>query len=152
MSPYIQLIGALCASLQIEPPVDSDVFILETSEHHAATFEQESASGDPGLLVRVSVRSLICPSGEDMADTLSMLHRLNHDARSMSPWRILLDENDELFIQQWCALNQIDADSLQSVLTDGLDRAQLLESLLTESLTENTLRDVAALSGSMIFG
>jgi hypothetical protein len=155
MTAYEHLIQALCASLQIEADADSDALVLETPDHDAFVSAQPSPSGAQGLLVRVSVRTLTEADPHDMADALKMLHRLNHDARSMSPWRIVLDADEALSIQQWCALDQIDADGLQQVLIDGLERAGLLHSMLAQALPDSegpSEHGSPALSSHVIFG
>ena len=155
MNAYDQLIQALCASLQIEADADSDAFVLQTPQHDAVVSEQTSPWGEQGLLVQVSVRTLTEADPNDMTDALKMLHRLNHDARSMSPWRIGLDADQALSIQQWCGLGQIDAEGLQQVLIDGLERASLLDSLLAQALPDssNPHEQVSdALSAHVIFG
>lgn len=68
-------------------------------------------------------------------DALRLLHRLNHQARSTTAWRIVLSDDDILMMQQTCLLS-IGVDGVQEALIDGLERVQTLQALLQDWLPE----------------
>jgi hypothetical protein len=90
-----------------------------------------------------------------VADALRLIHRLNHDARSLSPWRIVLDEHDEVLIEQLKQLDGAGALDVELALVDGLERAGLLKSLLldwVDDAPDSPTDQIHRFGKEMIFG
>ena len=132
MTPYSQLIQTLCANLAVEFDETCDFLFIQTHDHEARVSACALHTGDEGLRIQVHVFTL--PNSRDgaTADALRLLHRLNHDARSLSPWHIVLDEHDEVLIEQRHQLDRSSAFDVELALVDGLQRAKQLKDLLLD--------------------
>ena len=155
MNTFSQLIQALCVNLDVDFDAEGEFFLLETADHDATVCACALPSGAEGLSVQIQVCPLPHSSAGLSADALFLLHRLNHDARSEIPWRILLDENDELLIEQLCRLDQVDANDLERALVDGLQRAGQLKELLRDWIDDDPITQGdqrPSLGAGLIFG
>lgn len=155
MTAYAQLVEDLCQHFGMPSTPDADLWVLETDLHSASVSPCLMHSETQGVLIQVLVREMPETRDESAVDALRLLHRLNHDARFMTPWRIVLSEEGELLITQTQALTHMDTPALAAALTDGLERADLLNKLLDDWLAPATAELASspmALPPHVIFG
>lgn len=76
------------------------------------------------LIVEVSLATV--DLGELSADALLLLHQINDRARREHDWVIGIDENLVLAISCVRTTDTLDAMALQSLMTDGIERARAL--------------------------
>jgi hypothetical protein len=132
MTPYLQLMQMLCTNLDVDFDTDCEFLLIQTHDHEARVSASALHTGDEGLHIQVHVCTLPDSNTGAAADALRLLHRLNHDARSLSPWRIVLDEHDEILIEQRHQLDRSSAFDVELALVDGLQRARQLKDLLLD--------------------
>ena len=91
------------------------------------------------MLIDVSVLSL----PDVQADLLRVLHQLNHAARLEHDWVITINSADRLCLHTQCEIAACKASDLQSLLSEGIERAQALQTLwqqLVESSASGPLQ------------
>ena len=82
------------------------------------------------MLIDVSVLTL----PQARADLLLTLHQLNHAARLEHDWVITIDVADRLCLHSQREIATCHAADLQSLLSEGIERAQALQGLWQELL------------------
>jgi hypothetical protein len=155
MTPYLQLIQTLCTNLAVDFDADCEFLLIQTDDHEARVSACALHTGDEGIRIQVHVFSLPNSNDGAVADALRLIHRLNHDARSLSPWRIVLDEHDEILIEQLKQLDGSGALDVEQALVDGLQRARQLKLLLLDWIDDapNSPTDqIHRFGNEMIFG
>jgi hypothetical protein len=123
----------LIESLGVTPDQQTEPagFQFETEGRIARVLPHE----DPSLAItEVEVLSLLSTDSLQMARVATELMRLNHDARFLHSWQAAFDDDDTLVI--WCALRtaEVDLESMADILSDGVERAALLESAVNSIL------------------
>jgi hypothetical protein len=135
MTDFFQLIQELCSSLDIPAEPESDLLVVETQGHQAVVSSCPHPDSIEGVRVQIRVDTLPLTEDGSLVDTLRLLHHLNHQARTMTPWRIVLDDENVLLIQQ-IGLLSIGGQGVQQMLIDGLERVEQLETMLRDWLPE----------------
>jgi hypothetical protein len=146
MTDFYKLIQAMIASLGLQADPDSDLLVLEAQGHQAVVSSCRLPSGDEGVLIQISTRPLPQAVDGSTADALRMLHHLNHEARTMTPWRIVLSDDDVLMVQQTCLLS-LGEDGVQKILLDGLERVEQLQALLDDWLPQSNASELPLAGG-----
>lgn len=146
MATFSELMQDLCASLGVQAEPDSDLFVLETQGKQAVVTSCKLPSGDDGLYLQLSVGNFPPANDGTTVDALRLLHHLNHQARTTTPWRIVLGDDDMLMMQQTCLLS-LGSEGVQAALIDGLERLEPLQALLQEWLPEPDAVELPASGG-----
>jgi hypothetical protein len=105
-----------------------------------------SDSSEPEMIVvEVDVRPLEATQIAN-APLLLMLHRLNEAARPAHLWSATIDEKDLLLLSTSLPLVGVDAVSLQELVSEALDRAESLATLVRQFSSpplERSPKDIA---------
>ena len=85
---------------------------------------------DDHFMVEVQVSDLSERAEPLSAATLMMLHQINDAARLEHGWFITISPEQSLLIQHSQPVAQTDANQLESLLAEGIDRAEALRGLI----------------------
>ena len=120
------LLQAVCAEAGMDLPEDSPGIEFEADGH--VTLIVPDPRQDDRMHIEVSVLTLPALGG----DRLMALHQLNHAARLDHDWVITIDVANRVCMHTQRAVAGCKASDLQSLLAEGIERAQALCAVLQE--------------------
>ena len=117
------LLAEFCASVQM--PMNEQALGIEfQADGHTVLIAPDPRDAQR-MLIEVSIVHLQEPSPQ----LLMALHHLNHEARLEHDWVVSLDVGDQLCLHAQRDIHTCRASDLQTILAEGIDRAQALQRL-----------------------
>lgn len=117
------LLSEFCASVDLAMEATALGIEFEADGHTVLIVPDPRS--EERLLIEVDVIMLEAPA----ARLLELLHNLNHEARLEHDWVATLDVTNRLHLHSQQALSSCTAGQLQSLLAEGIDRAQALKTV-----------------------
>lgn len=99
----------------------------------------------------VYIEVVVMDLEEPSAAGLMMLHKINHAARLEHDWVISIDEGHHLIIHTHRPLDTLRSDTLQGLLTEGIERARALYIMLVDP-TDPALTSTSMSSDHPLWG
>ncbi len=130
VSPSFQALMETFASLSGVAAVQDSLGLELQAGPHTARVMPDAVHPEQ-LVIEVDVG----PAADAPAAALALLHRINHMARFRHGWWVSLDMDDHIVMHTTRALARTDAGALETLLTDGLERAVALNGMWQACLT-----------------